>query len=131
MMICLTVISDWCSRWGMLVNPSKTRGMFISRPRTVEPLFPDLVVDGTVVEMVSLLKYLGIILDSKLAFEKQVRAIAASASKRAGILRKTMSVFFEMSPLLPNAFGHLYSLCQSAVLQFGCLQPLPTCRCPS
>ena len=22
----LAVISDWCSRWGMLVNPSKTRG---------------------------------------------------------------------------------------------------------
>ena len=38
----LAVISDWCSRWGMLVNPSKTRGMLISRSRTVEPLFPDL-----------------------------------------------------------------------------------------
>ena len=48
----LVVISDWCSMWGMLVNPSKTRGMLISQSRTVEPLFPDLVVDGTVVEMV-------------------------------------------------------------------------------
>ena len=69
----LAVISDWCSRWGMLVNPSKTRGMLISCSRTVEPLFPDLVVDGTVVEMVSELKILGVILDSKFAFEKQVR----------------------------------------------------------
>ena len=91
----LAVISDWCSRWGMYVNPSKTRGMPISRSRTVEPLFPDLVVDGTVVEMVSKLKILGVILDSKLVFEKQVRAtpIAASASRRAGILRKAMIVF--------------------------------------
>ena len=88
----LAVISDWCSRWGMLVNPSKTRGMLISCSRTVEPLFPDLVVDGTVVEMVSELNILGVILDSKLAFEKQVRAIAASASRRVGILRKAMSV---------------------------------------
>ena len=64
--------------------------MFISRSRMVEPLFPDLVVDGTVVEMVSELKFLGVILDSKLAFEKQVRAIAASASRRVSILRKTM-----------------------------------------
>ena len=93
----LAVISDWCSRWGMLVNPSKTRGMLISRSRTVEPLFPDLLIDGSVVEMVSELKILGVILDSKLTFEKQVRAIAASASMRVGILRKTMSVFFEMS----------------------------------
>ena len=45
----------------------------------VEPLFPDLVVVSTVVEMVPELKILGVILDSKLAFEKQVRAIAASA----------------------------------------------------
>ena len=64
--------------------------MFISRSRMVEPLFPDLVADGTVVEMVSELKLLGVILDSKLAFEKQVRAIAASASRRVSILRKTM-----------------------------------------
>ena len=81
----------------MLVNPSKTRGMLISRSRTVEPLFPDLVVDGTVVEMVSELNILGVILNSKLAFEKQVRAIAASASRTVGILRKTMSVFRDVA----------------------------------
>ena len=71
--------------------------MLISRSRTVEPLLPDLVVDGTDVEMVSELKILGVILDSKLAFEKQDRAIAASASRRVGILRKTMSVFRDVA----------------------------------
>ena len=93
----LAVISDWCSRWGMLVNPSKTREMLISRSRAVEPLFPDLLIDGSVVEVVSELKILGVILDSKLSFEKQVRAIAASASVRVGILRKTMSVFRDVT----------------------------------
>ena len=93
----LAVISDLCRRWGMLINPSKTREMLISRSRSVEPLFPDLVVDGTVVEMVSELKILGVILDSKLAFENQVRAIAASASTRVGILRKIMSVFRDVA----------------------------------
>ena len=93
----LAVISNWCSRWGMLVNPSKTRGMLISRSRTVEPSFPDLLIDGSVVEMVSELKILGVIIDSKLSFEKQVRAIAASASMRVGILRKTMSVFRDVT----------------------------------
>ena len=47
--------------------------------------------------MVSELKILGVILDSKLSFEKQVRAIAASASMRVGILRKTMSVFRDVT----------------------------------
>ena len=81
----------------MLVNPSKTRGMLISRSRTVEPLLPDLVIDGFVVEMVSELKILGVILDSKLTFEKQVRAIAASALSRVGILRETMIVFRDVA----------------------------------
>ena len=81
----------------MLVNPSKTRGMLISRSRTVEPLFPNLVIDGSVTEMVSELKILGVILDSKLTFEKQVRAIAATASMRVSILRKTMSVFRDVA----------------------------------
>ena len=58
----------------------------------VEPLFPDLVADGTVLEMFSEFNILGVILDSKLAFEKQVRAIAAFASRRVDILRKKMSV---------------------------------------
>ena len=56
-----------------------------------------MVVDSTVVEMVSELNILGVILDSKLAFEKQVRAISASVSRRDGILRKTMSVFRDVA----------------------------------
>ena len=48
----------------------KTGEMLIARSRTVEPLFHDLVIDGSVVEMVSELKILGVILDSKLAFIK-------------------------------------------------------------
>ena len=31
----LAMINDWSNRWGMLVNPSKTRGMLISS--TAEP----------------------------------------------------------------------------------------------
>ena len=60
------VISDWCSKWGMLVNPSKTRGMLISRSRTIEPL---------IVPWFGCWWYCcwNVILDSKLAFEKQVK----------------------------------------------------------
>ena len=56
-----------------------------------------MLIDGSVVELVSELKILGVILDSKLTFEKQVRAIAASASMRVGILRKTMSFFRDVA----------------------------------
>ena len=82
---------------GYVGKSNQDKGDAYSCSLTVEHLFPDLVVDGTVVEMVSVLKILGVILDSKLAFEKQVRAIAATASMRVGILRKTMSVFRDVA----------------------------------
>ena len=89
----LVRISDWCNQWGMQVNPSKTKGMIVSRSCTMLPSFSDLVLNGTVVEMVDELKILGVLLDRKLTFESQVRSLAAAASSRIGILRKTMSVF--------------------------------------
>ena len=124
----LAVISNWCSRRGMLVNPSKTRGMLISRSCTAEPLFPDLVIDGSVVEMVSGLKILGIILDSKLTFEKQVRAIAVTALMRVGILKKTMSVFLDVAIVVKCFWAFILPVLEycSPVL-FS--QPLLTCRC--
>ena len=73
------------------------RGGCLSRSHTVEPLFPDLVIDDFVVEMVSELKILSAILDAKLTFEKHVRAVIASASRRVGILRKTMSVLGDVA----------------------------------
>ena len=90
---------DWVCWWiparrgGCLFLPcwvdhSKTRGM---------PLFPDLVIDGSIVEKVSEFKILGVIHDFKLAYEKQVTAIAASTSRKVGILKKTMSVFRDVA----------------------------------
>ena len=75
----------------MLVNPSKTRGMLISLSRRVEPLFPDLVIDCSFVEMVCELKILGAILDFKLAFEKQVREIATYVLCLAGIVDRVLT----------------------------------------
>ena len=86
-------IRSWCLRWGMVVNPSKTKGLLVSRSRTVNPVLPELVLDGSVVEMVGQLKILGVYLDRKLTFEHHIRSVASAASSRVGILRRTKSVF--------------------------------------
>ena len=77
-------------RWGMLVNPKKTKALVISRSRTLAPIFPNLVLDGSVVERVTDLKVFGIILDTKLSFESHISSIAASASSKLGIRRKAL-----------------------------------------
>jgi hypothetical protein len=89
----LEYIAAWCDRWGMAVNPDKTKALIISRSRTVYPAFPDLVLGGAIVEIVPELKLLGILLDSKLTFESQIRVIVASTSGRLGILRKALHLY--------------------------------------
>ena len=52
----------------MLLNPMITKALVISRSRTLAPIFPNLVLGGTVVERVTELKVLGVVLDTKLSF---------------------------------------------------------------
>lgn len=93
----LDVIVAWCSRWGMLINSSKTYGMIVSRSRTIAPSFPDFVIGGSAIMLVNELKILGVVIDSKLTFESHVRGIAAAASRRVGILRKSLTVYGDRS----------------------------------
>ena len=77
----------------MLVNASKTKALIISRSLTDRPRFPALALGGDVLSVVRELRILGVILDSKLTFERQIRSIAASAAQKLGILRKPWQVF--------------------------------------
>ena len=72
----------------MLVNPLKTKALGISRSRTLVPIFPNLVLNGTVVDSVTELKVLGVVLDTKLSFESYIRSMAASAFSKLRIMRK-------------------------------------------
>ena len=96
-------ISEWCVAWGMKVNPSKTKSMVVSRSRTVLPVHPSLSFEGQLIEDESELRVLGVVLDCKLSFEPQLRAVAASASQKLGILRKAWTVYRDSS-LLSKCF---------------------------
>ena len=62
--------------------PVKTKVLVISRLSTLAPIFPNLVLDGTVVQSVTELKVLVVVLDTKLSFESHIRSIADSASSK-------------------------------------------------
>mgnify|MGYP000041214607 CR=1 FL=1 len=77
----LARIGYWCKRWELLVNPMKTKVLVVNfKSKTFAPVFPNLVLDGTVDKRVIELKALGVVLDAKLSFECHIRSIAASAS---------------------------------------------------
>ena len=86
-------IRSWCVRWGMKLNPSKSYSLVVSRSRTLLPAHPDIVVDGTVIPNCSLLKMLGVTLDSKLTYEPHLRLVASSISQRIGLLRKCRHIY--------------------------------------
>ena len=48
----LARISDWCSSYGMLLNPSKIISILFPRSRTPYPPFSDLSVNDCAVERV-------------------------------------------------------------------------------
>ena len=118
-------ISEWCDRWGMKLNASKTKTMIVSRSRTMHPQSPPLTIDGTVLKESDDLVILGVTLDSKMTFEKHLRQVSRAASQRLGILRKSRRVFHDRS-LLGRCFRGLSCQFWSAVLQSGARLPIHT-----
>ena len=110
----LIAISNWCRLWGMLLNPSKTKAMLLSRSRTVLPVLPPLVLNGVVVERDSELRVLGVTLDSKLTFELQLRSVASSAARTLGIMRKASKIYQDVSLALKCFWSYVLP-----ILEYG------------
>ena len=54
-----------------------------------------LTIDGTVLQESDNLVILGVTLDSKMTFEKQLHCVSRADSQRLGILRKSCQVFHD------------------------------------
>ena len=96
----LNRINEWCRVWGMKLNPAKTQSMIVGRSRTLVPSHPDLIIDGTVVSNSDCFKILGVTFDKKLTFEKHIRGIATSVSRKLGMLRKSFRIFGDEAIIL-------------------------------
>ena len=72
----------------MMINPAKSKGMIVSRSRTINPEFSEIYVGGSTIKDVCFLSILGVLFDPKMSFEPHLRRVAASASQRLGIMRR-------------------------------------------
>ena len=104
-MLCRDIlrIKSWCERWGMKLNPLKSRSLIISRSRTLQPQHPVLSVDGDSIPDSSTLKLLGVIFDSKLTFETHVRSVASRVGQKIGLLRKCRRIYVD-DDIIRNCF---------------------------
>ena len=95
----LAKIYDWCSLWGMKLNPNKTQSMIVSRSRTVYPIHPDLFINNVPLIACGSFKILGVLFDSKFTFEQHVRSVSSSVAQKIGLLRKAYKIFGDPSVL--------------------------------
>ena len=72
----LARIQEWCNHWCMLLNSNKTKALVVSRSRTVNPTYGDLVVPGVSIPASRNLDILGVKFDCKLIVGDHVRGIA-------------------------------------------------------
>ena len=89
-----------CDLRGMKLNESKTKIMIDSRSCTVHPQVALLTLDGTVLKESAGLVILGVTFYAKMTFEKHLRSASSAAAQGLGIMRKSLQVFHDRSPLL-------------------------------
>ena len=65
----LVRIQEWSNYWCVILNPNKARARVVSRSRTVNPPYDDLVLSGVSIRASPNLDILGVKFDSKLTFE--------------------------------------------------------------
>lgn len=78
---------DWVKARKLRLNVGKTKSMLISRKRKREPLV--LEVDGTVIEEVGSVKYLGVTVTSDLTWNEHITNICARGKRLTGFLYRS------------------------------------------
>ena len=73
------------------MNARKTKTMIVFRSRTMHPQSPALTIVGTVLKESDDLVILGATFDSKMTFEKHLRAVSRAASQRLGGLEEVLA----------------------------------------
>lgn len=96
------LVEDWCHRNGLSVNPKKTELVLFSKRYTGSHLVGKLRLFGKTIELSSQVKYLGVILDSRLNW-------IAHVNDRA---QKAITAFW----ICRNSFGRNWGLPSKAIL---------------
>ncbi len=68
-------VNKWLNDSNLVLNVKKTVCMFFTKTHSVVDCDPKMCVSGEIIQVVSHVKYLGIILDSTLSFKKQVKKV--------------------------------------------------------
>ena len=107
--------SQWCSRWGLEVNPGKSVIMVFSRKRNGFP--PNLTYDNSVIPTEKVHRFLGLHLDSPtLTWSTHIVKLRQTCAKRLNILKIAAHSKFGCSRRVLLKF---YISCIRSVMDYG------------
>ena len=82
-------LGKWARKWGMRFQPVKCNMMTLSRKRVTKN-HTTYSLEGSILETVSSIKYLGVTITSDLKWNKHVGNICLKASRSLGLLRRNL-----------------------------------------
>jgi hypothetical protein len=113
--ILLNVLSKWCNKWRLTINISKTKVVHY-RPSTHPRSTFQFSCGKEKLEIVQDYKYLGLVFDEHLKWEKTVRYLADSATRALECIIAKSKVF---GGLPYNVYKTLYDSMVSPILEYG------------
>ena len=118
-------VGEWCDRWGMKLNSSKTKVMIVSRSRTMHPQSLPLTIGRTVMKESDDLDILGVTFDSKMTFDMHVCSVSVLRPK--GLVSSgSPGEYSLIDCFLGDAFNGLSCLFWSSIMLCGARLQLQT-----
>ena len=111
----LTVLGAWCQRWGLTVNPRKTKVVHF-RPRGKPRTNFAFMCGNDCIEVVNHYKYLGLWFSDDINLKYMAEQVAASAHRALGlVIAKSKSI----GSLPYQCFTKLYDSLVQSVIDYG------------
>ncbi len=111
----LDCLNEWCKRWRVLINTSKSKCMHFRKGRTQRTDFR-FTVGNDILETVENYKYLGVIMNDKLNYTQHCESIAKGAGRALG---GVISKIHNIKEFGFNTYEKLYSSCVIPILDYN------------
>ena len=112
----ISKVENWMISNKLTLNHTKTKFMIISKRGRNAAI--NLSINDHQIEQVDSIEYLGITIDSKLNWNKQIKYVESTLSTACGIMSK-LRHFVPYDCLRSYYYGKVYSCLQYAVLAWG------------
>ena len=112
----LDKLARWCAKWGVKLNPEKTKVIIFSKSRSAIRAEPALSLYGDLLSYYPHIKFLGITFDNRMTFTEHFEEILERCNNKFHRLRILVNKKWGPSPA---AILHIYKQCIRPIFEYG------------